>query len=253
MTSSSWAWSACVSRAASPVIGDRRVEAQNVAALLRRTTGRSPGITAAPLRAASLANPAPAQAGMPKKVHEDAVVRRRVLVDQDADRLVRRERFEDRARAKSVFEIRTIAGERRRRSTKRVDQRIVERPYDHVHRRGEHGVREGAQLPVAEVRGGEQDAAAGAYGLVEVLLPSQRIHCGDVVAADRREAGESDQQPGDRAKHAVDDMGGVLAGQRDGEVVFGDAAQPGDCEVQQAGMRGQGDARRARVRTRAIS
>ena len=67
------------------------------------------------------------------------------------------------------FHDEAIAGELAAVLDQTVDTGIVERADHDVHRLGHERLREGAQFPVAEMRGGEEDAAPGLFGFEIVL------------------------------------------------------------------------------------
>jgi len=158
--------------------------------------------------------------GDAEEIDEDTVVERGVLVDQDADGLVVAEGFQD-AAGGFAFGDEMVAGEGAAALDQGVDLGVVEWAEDHVHGGGEQGVGEGAELPIAEVRGGEEDAAALVEGGFEVLETFVADPVGDVGGADLREAREGHQQAGDGMEDAVGDAavgGGVELGHRHGEV-----------------------------------
>src|ERR1019366_6805901 len=132
-----------------------------------------------------------------------------------------------------------VAGERPPAFHQGVDQRIVQRPYHHVHGRGHERVREGAQLPVAEMRGGHQHAAAGLLRLVEMLAPFEADPLLQISPPDGRELGEGDQNPGDGAEYSIDDLGMALRrelGQRHGQIASRHPPQPRNSKVEQTGV-----------------
>ena len=142
---------------------ERRIEAQDVA-LLASDQSANPGMTAAPVRAAILANAVLAQAGVPKKLTKTPSCERRVLIDQNADRLVLLQGAQNGSGAVPFLD-QVIAGKLAALFDQAIDARIVERPDHDVHRLGHQAVGEGAELPIAQVRGGEQDAVAGLLGV----------------------------------------------------------------------------------------
>ena len=192
-------------------------------------------MTAAPLWAASLAKPVPAQAGMPKKstntpASGDAFWSIRMPTASLAASAFRM------VRAKSFLSTRRLPESARRRSTRRVDEGIVERADDHVHGRREQGVGKGAELPVAQVRGGEEHAAAFADGVFEVLGAFTADPARQVVPANGRELGEGYQQARDGTEDAVDNLGAVRVRKGESEVAAGHPAQAGNRQIEQAGV-----------------
>ena len=167
---------------------DGRIETQHVTALARFHTAK-PGMTAAPLRAASFAKVRLAQAELAEKRHESAVVRRRVLIHQDAHRLFVLQRLQDGA-GEIAFRKQGIAGQGAALLHQLVDHRIVERADHYVHGLGEERVGEGAELPVAEMRGGEQNAFAPRFGpfvMFEAFVAIHSLHVGGVDVGKTRE------------------------------------------------------------------
>ncbi len=154
---------------------------------------------------------------------------------ETADRLVRRKRFEDGARV-VLFKKGPIARESAAALDQFVDQRVVEGPNHDIHRGGEEGMGEGAQLPVAEMGGCEEDAPTFPFRLLVVLHALAPDPIGDRLPPDRREAGEGDQQPCDGPENPVDDGGRVLPGQGEGEVLHGAPAETGYGKVEQPGV-----------------
>ena len=77
---------------------------------------------------------------------------------------------------------------------------------DHdVHRLRHERVGEGAEFPVAEMGGGEEDAAAGLLGFEIVLQAFVTYPVMNVLAIDLREAREDPDEPGDGAEDFVGD------------------------------------------------
>src|SRR5207248_2296201 len=116
-------------------------------------------------------------------------IERLVLIDQNADAAVGAERLKNGAR-EILLPDRTIAGERAAAFHHRVDQRIVERAHQHVHRRGHQGMRERAQLPVSQVSGGEKHATARAQCVLKMLSPFEADPVVKILTANRWELGE---------------------------------------------------------------
>jgi IMP dehydrogenase len=133
------------------------------------------------------------------------------------------------ARAYSCLPMMRLPERPRRRSTSASSQRIIERPHHYVHGRGQQRVGVGAQLPVAQMRSGEQHASALPQGRFHVFQPSQRIHSFDGIAADGGEFRECHQHARDGAEHAVDNLflpRGAQFRQRHREIPVGHAPQP---------------------------
>ena len=84
-----------------------------------------------------------------------------------------------------------------------------------MHRLGHQRVGEGAEFPVSEVGGGEEDAASGLLGVEIVLQTFVTDPLVNVLAVDLRETGEDPDQPGDGAEDLVGDgpsLGGDFSG-----------------------------------------
>src|ERR1700728_3874837 len=94
-----------------------------------------------------------------EKIDEDTLRGRGVLIDQNADGAVAAEGFHHRSRCVSLID-QMIARQGAAPFHEMVDQRIVQRPHHNVHRLGHQRVRKGAQLPIAQMTSGNQDAAA---------------------------------------------------------------------------------------------
>ena len=97
-------------------------------------------------------------------------------------------------------------------------------------------MREGAQLPIAQVRGGEQHAAAALAGLFEMLEAFVADPIADVAAMDARKAREGHQQARDGAEHTVGDalMGAAVKfGQGHRQIGEGHPPQARQGQIQQ--------------------
>jgi len=173
--------------------------------------------------------------GGAEEVDEDAFVERGVLIDQDTDGFVLMERAEDGSRG-VPFDDQVIARKLTALFDQTVDGGIVERPDHDVHRLGHEGVREGAEFPVAEVGGGEEDAAVGLFGFQIIFESFVTYPLGNVLAIDVREAREDPDQAGDGAENFIGD-GAALAwrflGIGEFEIAHRGAAQARNGEVEQ--------------------
>ena len=171
----------------------------------------NPGITAAPGVRRDLREPHARAGRHAEEIDEDAIVEAGVLIDQNPHRFVVLQRLQNGPR-EILLPDEAIAGRRAAALHQRVDARIVERTHHHVHRRRHQRVREGAQLPVAQVRGGEQDAlallAARARSARSLRSGSTRGCC---PCRWRGKRAKRHQHAGDGAEHAVDDAA-LLAG-----------------------------------------
>src|SRR5262249_15357457 len=145
----------------------------------------------------------PGARGYSEKIDKHTLVGRGVLIDEDPDGLIISKSLQDGAR-EILLEERAVAGEAPAALDQAVNERVVERSDHHVHRLGKQRVREGAQLPVAEVRSGEEHAAAGLLGGLEVLAAFETNPARQVFFADRWQFSEHHQQPADAAEDAVD-------------------------------------------------
>ncbi len=145
-----------------------------------------------------------------EEIDEDAFGEGGVLIDENADGFVRLEGAEDGAGG-FLFLDEEVAGEAAAALDERIDAGVVERANDDVHGFGHEGVGEGAEFPIAEMGGGEEDAKAGGFGALEVFEALVANPLGDVGAVDLREAGEGDEEAGDGGEDAIGD-GGVFGG-----------------------------------------
>src|SRR5688572_25705661 len=103
-----------------------------------------------------------------KEIDENTFVGRGVLIDEDADGFVASERTQDGARG--VFLLNdVVAGETPTGLDQPVNARIIQRPNDDVHWLGHKRMRECAQLPIAQMGCGKQNALAATLRLQEVL------------------------------------------------------------------------------------
>src|ERR1700676_5021589 len=94
-----------------------------------------------------------------EEIHEDAVIEPGVLIHQDSYCFVLLERLKNGTR--EIFLANQMIARRRTPALhQRVDASIVERPNYDVHRRRHQRMREGADLPVAQMRRGEQHSPA---------------------------------------------------------------------------------------------
>ena len=187
MTSSSLACSAWVSRAASPVIGTGGIEAQHVAAL-RFVPQREAGDDRGAAVRGEFGEAGAGAGGHAEEIDEDAGIERR-RSDRSGCRRPgwRPAPSEWRARNPSCRWAR-LPVRARRRSTSAVDQRIVERPHDHVHGRGHAGRgrrRSTPSCPGARWRTARRGRARRASS--KCSPPSRRIQRRQIVAADGAE------------------------------------------------------------------
>ncbi len=72
-----------------------------------------------------------------------------------------------------------------------------------MHRLRHERVGESAELPVAEMRGGEKDASAGLFGFEIMLKSFVTYPLGNVLAIEFRKAGEDPDQARDGAENFV--------------------------------------------------
>src|SRR5271165_6972698 len=89
---------------------------------------------------------------------------------------------------------------------------MVERPDHDVHRLSHQCVRERAQFPIAEVRGGNQNATAAFLRLEIVLKSLVTDPFGNVFPIDSREPREGIDQPRDGSENLVDNRLALLRG-----------------------------------------
>ena len=168
-----------------------------------------------------------AGAGFPaEKLDEDALVERRVLIDENADGFACFESFQN-AAGGVFFLDDVVAAEGSVALDERVNARIVERADDDVHRRGHPGVGERAEFPVAQVGGGNEDSSAlGESGLevFQAVITNQR---GNVLGRKARQAGEGGEQTRDGKENAVGYFVRVRVSGH-GQVFCRDAAEAGD-------------------------
>ena len=91
---------------------------------------------------------------------------------------------------------------------------------------------EGAELPVPQVRGGEQNSLAATLRLLEMFVAFIADPTLDVAAIDFGKSREGHQQPGDRAEYAIYDFTSLerfQVRQRHLEIPKSHAPQPGHC------------------------
>ena len=212
----------------------RRIEPQHVAALVfhPQRVGRNYR------RAAVRGDFGKAHAGAgghAEEIDEHAGLERRVLVDQDADFVIAGERFQDRPR-EILFENHAIAAKAAAALHQPIDHRIVERPHQYAHGPGGQPVRERTQLPIPQVRRGEQHAAALAEGGIHMLGSLDAYPQVQVVWPDGGKPGKADQQSCDRAEHTIDDRatpGRIELRQRQHKIPLRHPPQARDPAVQQ--------------------
>ena len=167
-----------------------------------------------------------------EEVHEEAFVEADVLIDQDADGLVGGEGPKDGPDTVG-FADDDVAAADAAGVDEGVQKRVIEGADDDVHGLRHEGVGVGGELPVAEVKRGEEDAFALGFGgfiMFEAFVTNPVV---DVGLIDAGEAGETDEEASDGAKDAVDDFRvhtGELA------VAEGDAAEFGDDAVEDFGV-----------------
>ncbi len=109
------------------------------------------------------------------------------------------------ARAPSHFSIELVPGKLAALLYQAVDRWIIERADHHVHGLRQQAVRERAELPIAQMSGGEQNAVAGLFGFEEMLQPFVTDPLGNVLAIDAWKSCEGVEQPGDGAEDIIHD------------------------------------------------
>src|SRR5580692_1187881 len=86
-----------------------------------------------------------------------------------------------------------------------VDAGIIQWPDHDVHRLGHQSVGEGAEFPIAEMRGGEQNAASGLFRFEIVLQAFVADPLMYVLAIELGKAREHPDKPRDGAENFVND------------------------------------------------
>ena len=99
-----------------------------------------------------------------EEVHENSFLKRCVLIHQNPHRFVLPQSAKNGSRSVPFFD-EPVPGKLPPLLHQPVGGRIIERTDDHVHRLCHQPVREGTELPIPQVRGGEQNAVAGLFGL----------------------------------------------------------------------------------------
>lgn len=176
--------------------------------------------------------------GGAEEVDEDAFVERRVLIDQDADGFVLMERAQN-GSGGVPFGDQVVARKLTALFDHSIDGGIIERADHDVHRLGHQGVGEGAEFPVAEVGGGEEDASASLLGVQKMFQSFVTYPLGNVLAINVRETREDPHQTGDGAENLVGNgaaLGGRFLRIGEFEIAHRGAAQAGNGEVEQGGV-----------------
>ena len=105
-----------------------------------------------------------------------------------------------------------------------IHERVIERANHDAHWLGHEGVGEGAEFPIAEVSGGDEDASALLFGglvMFETLIGNP---IANVLFIDGRKAGEGDEHAADGAKDTIGEaavFGDWKFGERHGQVTSG--------------------------------
>ncbi len=134
------------------------------------------------------------------------------------------------------FDDQAIAGKLAAIFDQPIDAGIVERADHDVHRLGHQRVGEGAELPIAEMRGGEEDAASGFFGFQIMFEAFVTDPLMNVLAIDLGKAREDPDEAGDGAENFVGDgaaLGWRFLRVREFQVAHRGAAQAGDGEIEQ--------------------
>ena len=137
-----------------------------------------------------------------EEIDEHALLGRGVLVDQNANRFARGQRLQNAAR-RVLLRDQVVTRQRAIALDQGVDARIIERPHHDVHGRDQIGVGEGAQLPIAQVRGGDQDALAALVRSGEIFQALITDPLRDGLARNFWKAREAHHQ----ARNRVEDAG----------------------------------------------
>src|SRR5580698_5649897 len=95
----------------------------------------------------------------PEKIDEHALVERGVLIDQDSDSFISGQRAQDSSSGILFFND-AIARKSTALLHQAIDAGMIQRTDHDIHWGRHQGVRESAELPVAEMRGSHQNAAA---------------------------------------------------------------------------------------------
>ena len=159
-----------------------------------------------------------------EEVHE-----RRLRPEAHSDRSARRRlRFAVRpeeSRGQHLFSDQGISGRGAVFRNCSIDQRIIERTHDNMHRLGHQRMSKRAQFPSTHVRSREQHSFAPRFASRKYSNPSYRIHCPILIRLQVGKSGESDQHARDRTEDTIRDMRSCRpAGRASREIAIGDPA-----------------------------
>ena len=116
------------------------------------------------------------------------------------------------ARAKSFLKIGRLPESARRLSTSAsINGLSSRRGYDHVHRRPEHRVCEGAELPFTQMRCGEQHTAAAPEPSSTTRTPRSESNYPGCPGKGKESVGEDRHHAGDRPEYPIRDLPALAA------------------------------------------
>lgn len=163
-----------------------------------------------------------------EKIHEDSFRNTRILINKNTDGFVSLQRLDHGARGIS-FVNQAISRERAPILYEIVDKGVIEGPNHDAHGLRHKCVGKSAQLPVPQMRRGDQNTAAFALGRKVVVETVIRDPVANILAVQTWKPRDRDQHTCDAFEYSINNalsLRGIELGKCESEVCPGHMAQP---------------------------